>query len=102
MLDQIVKKNREPDTRSERSRVPYETSFFIRPSLLMKIRSFLSGIYSRYFKRKVKTLSLDHFDDDESTSDYILNLTVWTFVTILALFSGAFQIFFILAYIYEY
>lgn len=40
--------------------------------------------------------------DNETTADYTLRLIVWAFFIMSALFSGAFQIIFILGYIYGY
>jgi hypothetical protein len=102
LLDKIEKKNREFVAQHERFHVHAEVTHSIRPSLMMKFRCLLSGVFVRIFRRKLKFLPLDDSNNDESSSNYILNLTVWALVIIFALLFGAFQIFLILVYIHEY
>lgn len=74
----------------------------VRPPLLANRFGFLSEIFSIYFNRTNKNSFPDSQNGRESTSDYISRLSVWMLIIIFALFSAAIQIFFILAYIYEY
>lgn len=76
-----------------------DDGFGIGPTLLMKSRTFHPDVKISHFCNEN---TMKAFSGTESNSDYILRLVVWAFFIMSALFSGAFQIIFILGYIYEY